>query len=251
MHLGARAALLLSIAAPVAVVLAWAVSAAAQQALADARAMPSLSAGQYQWFERAEPVRVAGAESPVRIVVSLAAQRAYVYRGERLIAISTVSTGSPGYSTPTGTFSILQKKPFHRSNLYSDAPMPYMQRLTWTGIALHAGHLPGYPASHGCIRLPTKFAQRLYEITALGGIVSIVRDAPYEPALQPERAPVPVIAQSAPAPILIAEMRGLGDGAYDVLTISGDPPAAHIVAQPVPFTGTGRETVSSLLSSSR
>src|SRR3546814_12301464 len=79
-----------------------------------------------------------------------------------LIGISTISSGTAGHETPTGIFTILQKKVDHKSNLYDDAPMPYMQRLTWSGIAMHAGNLPGYPASHGCIRLPLDFAERLY-----------------------------------------------------------------------------------------
>src|SRR5262249_57571081 len=79
----------------------------------------------------------------------------------RLIAQSAVSTGMPGYRTPTGVFSVLQKRRYHESNIYSGAPMPFMQRLTWSGIALHAGVLPGFPASHGCIRLPHHFAVAL------------------------------------------------------------------------------------------
>lgn len=132
----------------------------------------ALVPGDYVWKPDAAP------EGPVQIVVSLPLQTAYVFRGGTLIGVSTVSTGSPGYDTPTGSFRILQKKVEHRSNLYDDAPMPYMQRLTWDGIALHAGAIPGYPASHGCIRLPAAFARKLYAATSLGASVHIVDDVP-------------------------------------------------------------------------
>jgi hypothetical protein len=100
---------------------------------------------------------------PLLMVVSLDEQRAYVYRNGVLTGVTTVSTGKKGHETPTGVFTILQKNKDHFSNIYDNAPMPYMQRLTWGGIALHAGGLPGYPASHGCIRLPSEFARQLFE----------------------------------------------------------------------------------------
>ena len=117
-------------------------------------------------------------EGSVEIVVSLPLQIAYVYRGGTLIGATTVSTGMPGHETPTGRFSILQKRETHFSNLYDNAPMPFMQRLTWDGIALHAGAIPGQPASHGCVRLPKTFAKKLFEVTDLGATVMIVDDAP-------------------------------------------------------------------------
>ena len=113
---------------------------------------------------------------PVSVLISIPDQRAYVYRGDQLIAASSVSTGKDGKDTPIGVFTILQKKEDHKSNLYDSAPMPFMQRLTWDGIALHAGHNPGYPASHGCIRLPYAFAQKLFGMTSLGGLVTVTRD---------------------------------------------------------------------------
>lgn len=113
---------------------------------------------------------------PVSIVVSIADQKAYVYRGETLIAASTVSTGKDGKETPTGVFPILQKSVAHKSNLYNNAPMPFMQRLTWDGVAIHAGINPGFPASHGCIRVPTAFAQKLFAVTNRGTMV-LVTDA--------------------------------------------------------------------------
>ena len=114
--------------------------------------------------------------SPVRVVVSLPQQKAYVFRKGRLVATAPVSTGKRGHPTPVGTFRILQKKVHHRSNRYANAPMPYMQRLTNYGIALHAGALPGYPASHGCIRLPWSFARKLYGMTDHNTRVTITRD---------------------------------------------------------------------------
>ena len=96
-------------------------------------------------------------KGPLHIVVSIADQRISVYDDGALIARSSVSTGVPDHPTPSGIFSVISKQRWHRSNLYSDAPMPYMQRITWSGIALHAGVLPGYPASHGCIRLKSGF----------------------------------------------------------------------------------------------
>jgi len=114
----------------------------------------------------------------VRILVSLPLQKAWVFDDGKLIDTTPVSTGKRGHSTPAGTFPILQKRVHHRSNIYSNAPMPYMQRLTWTGIALHAGHLPGYPASHGCIRLPRAFAKKLYGLTDFGTKVTITREKP-------------------------------------------------------------------------
>jgi lipoprotein-anchoring transpeptidase ErfK/SrfK len=114
----------------------------------------------------------------VRVVVSIPQQKAYVFSGEELVATSPVSTGKPGYDTPAGTFRILQKKVKHRSNRYANAPMPYMQRLTSYGIALHAGRLPGYRASHGCIRLPWGFARKLYNLTDYGTTVTVTHKRP-------------------------------------------------------------------------
>ena len=126
----------------------------------------------------AAPVPVAKPRSPVRVVVSIPQQKAYVFRHGELVATSPVSTGKKGYETPAGTFRILQKKVHHRSNKYSNAPMPYMQRLTWGGVALHAGHLPGYRASHGCIRLPRAFAKKLYGMTNFATEVTVTHSKP-------------------------------------------------------------------------
>lgn len=114
---------------------------------------------------------------PLVMVVSLSEQRAYLYRNGILIGATTVSTGRPGHPTPSGVFTILQKQKEHRSTIYDGAPMPYMERLTWGGVALHAGGLPGYPESHGCIHLPTEFARRLFDISPSGMTVVIGADA--------------------------------------------------------------------------
>jgi hypothetical protein len=128
----------------------------------------SLDPGEFVW----QPEHSPGGD--VEIVVSLPMQLLYVYRGGTLIGASTISSGQAGYETPTGRFEILQKKRHHRSNLYDDAPMPFMQRLTWDGVALHAGQVPGYPASHGCIRLPMGFARHLFGATQLGASVHVL-----------------------------------------------------------------------------
>jgi hypothetical protein len=114
--------------------------------------------------------------TPVMAIVSLTQQRVTVYDAEGPILQAPVSTGQTGYETPAGIYSVLEKQVEHYSNLYDDASMPFMQRLTWSGIALHAGVLPGHPASHGCIRMPMGFAERLFERTKLGMRVIIVRD---------------------------------------------------------------------------
>jgi L,D-transpeptidase catalytic domain len=110
---------------------------------------------------------------PLQIIISIADQRISVYDNGGLISRSSVSTGIPGHPTPLGVFSVISKQRWHQSNLYSAAPMPYMQRITWSGVALHAGVLPGYPASHGCIRLKNDFAIRLWHLTKRGTRVII------------------------------------------------------------------------------
>jgi len=115
-------------------------------------------------------------EGPLQIIVSLSNQRVKIYHEGAVIAEAPISTGTASHSTPTGVFSVIQKNRFHRSNIYSNAPMPFMQRLTWSGVALHEGMLPGYPASHGCIRLPKEFALKLWGMTRLGARVIVARD---------------------------------------------------------------------------
>ena len=122
---------------------------------------------EFNWFPERSP------GGPV-IIVSIPDQLVHVYRNGIRIAASTCSTGKPGHRTPTGVFQILQKDKHHRSSTYSNAPMPNMNRLTWSGIALHAGNLPGYPASHGCIRLPASNAAKLFSMTSEGDRVRII-----------------------------------------------------------------------------
>jgi hypothetical protein len=119
---------------------------------------------------------------PIQIVISLNRQQLSLYSDGVLVTRSPISTGVRQHPTPTGVFSVIQKQLFHRSNIYSDAPMPYMQRITWSGIAIHEGVVPGHPASHGCIRLPRAFAVRLYSLTRIGARVIVARDevAPLE-----------------------------------------------------------------------
>ena len=135
-----------------------------RRALADdlVENIKSLKPGQYVWHPERSP------DGPVAIVVSLPDQLCYVYRNGIRIGVSTVSSGKPGYETPTGVFTILQRDIHHHSSTYDEASMPYTERLPWSGVALHAGGLPGYPSSHGCIHLPLKFSADLFEITQLG-----------------------------------------------------------------------------------
>jgi len=131
----------------------------------------ALKPGEFTWH----PERAAA--GPLAIIVSLPEQRVFVYRNGVRVASSTCSTGKPGHETPTGVFHILQKDKNHHSSTYNNAPMPNMNRLTWSGIALHAGQLPGYPASHGCVRLPLAFSDLLFGITHVGMTVIIANAA--------------------------------------------------------------------------
>jgi len=128
---------------------------------------PSLKPGDYTWHPEISPA------GPVVVLVSLPDQLLYVYRNGVRIGRSTVSTGKQGKGTPTGVFTVLQKKVSHTSSIYKGAQMPHMQRLTWSGIALHAGHLPGYPASAGCVRMPIDFAANRFSVTGVGTTVII------------------------------------------------------------------------------
>lgn len=137
-----------------------------------------LRAGEYLWAPEIAP------QGPMLLIVNLKTQRAILYRNGVPIGASTVSTGRSGHRTPTGIFTILQKQIVHHSSKYDSAPMPYMERLTWYGVALHAGHLPGYPASHGCIRMPAGFAKLLYRMTSLGMTV-VIGDVAASPRVAP------------------------------------------------------------------
>jgi hypothetical protein len=134
-----------------------------------------LKPGEYWWNPKVSP------EGPVVVLVSLPLQTASVYRNGILVGRTSVSTGAKGHSTPTGVFTILEKETAHYSKTYNNAPMPNMQRLTWSGIAMHSGNLPGYPASHGCIRMPYDFSKQLFYITSKGGTVVIGDDVSKQP----------------------------------------------------------------------
>ena len=149
------------------------------------QAVFSLRPGEFVWAPQIAPA------GPMLLIVNVQTQRAVLFRNGVTIGATTVSTGRQGHETPTGVFTVLQKQIEHHSSKYNNASMPYMQRLTWGGVALHAGSLPGRPASHGCIRLPRQFAQLLYGATTLGMTVVITN----QPTL-PRVAPGPVITSA-------------------------------------------------------
>lgn len=199
--------------------------------------------GSYVW----QPER--SASGAVLVVVSLPEQRAHIYRGGKRIGLTTVSTGSEGRDTPPGHFEILQKRVIHHSNLYDDAPMPFMQRLTWDGIALHAGAVPGYPASHGCIRLPRKLAEQLFAITDIGTRVIVADENEYAEVTYPgDAAPVDALTGAyifpdAPPPPPPAEppsqrVTVMGDGRI----VRVDAPEAASTPSPAAVTATANPT---------
>ncbi|MBC2775196.1 L,D-transpeptidase [Rhizobium sp. AQ_MP] len=182
----------------------------------------TLKPGEFTWHPERQRT------GPVAIVVSLPEQRVHVYRNGIRIAVSTCSSGKPGHETPTGVFVVLQKDKHHKSSTYDDAPMPNMNRLTWSGIALHAGNLPGYPASHGCVRLPLDFSERLFGITHLGTPVIISGSAtdPYE--------------MTHPGMVL---------GAYAAREFEGAVAALHGKERPTDWTDLSKQPVVSVIMS--
>jgi len=163
-----------------------------------------LKPGEYWWHPEISP------QGPLMILISIPEQEMHVYHNGIMIGRSSVSTGSKGHDTPGGVFSILEKQQSHRSKTYNDAPMPNMQRLTWTGIAMHSGQLPGYAASHGCVRLPYDFSQLLFSTTNRGGTV-IIGDG---------KTPVPRLASNpglmlAPKDFTPEMLHPLGKNDYD------------------------------------
>ena len=134
---------------------------------------------------------------PLHVVVSINEQKAHVYAGTELIGSSRISSGKPGHDTPQGIFTVMEKRRHHRSNIYSNAPMPYMQRLTWSGIALHEGHVPDHPASHGCVRLPREFAADLFSMTTRNRHVIIAGDMPQVHAVSSDRLFQPRLQETA------------------------------------------------------
>src|SRR5262245_44094073 len=186
-------------------------------------------------------------QGPMHIIVSIAKQRVTVYANGTLVGRAPVSTGMPSHPTPMGVFTVISKNRWHVSNIYSGAPMPYMQRITWSGIALHAGKLPGYPASHGCIRLPEHFAARLWGLSKTGARVIIARDEVAPVAIAHPRLPVPQKLQNKPADALVAatpaaekielvvsvEIAGkVGDGMKEIGAIKPAPPEDIVQVMP-------------------
>ena len=172
--------------------------------LALAKQADRLKAGDWVWAGNIAP------HGPVLVYVELDRQLATVYRNGVRIAVTTISSGKPGFATPGGVFTILEKDIDHRSRTYDDAPMPYQQRLTWKGVAMHAGNLPGYPASHGCVRLPLEFSKLLFKTTTMGGTVVIANSKadPYK------RPPAGVLAPHAASGQSIARVPLLNSEAY-------------------------------------
>ena len=152
-----------------------------------------LKPGQFIWNPGVAPT------GPIVVLVSIDEQRGYVYRNGIEIGVTTVSTGKPGHETPTGVFTVLQKDKDHHSSIYNDAAMPYQERLTWGGVALHAGGLPGYPESHGCIHLPSQLAADLFGVSPMGMTVVVVRTRQRRPRSRiqaPSRRSIPRAASS-------------------------------------------------------
>ncbi|HET7083278.1 MAG TPA: L,D-transpeptidase family protein [Rhizomicrobium sp.] len=208
-----------------------------------------LKPGQFVWSPELSP------SGPMTIVVDLAAQRAHIYRNGEQIGVTTISSGRRGYETPTGVFTILQKAKEHRSRKYDNAPMPYMERLTWGGIALHGGHVHSRPASHGCVRLPMDFSKILYQETNIGMTVIITEGSPSAEAIAEQALPTgsadfrwqPELSPTGPVTVLVnlrnQQVLILRDGlmigrsqAEIPKNITGDPRALQIVAAGQPET---------------
>ncbi|MBW6527511.1 L,D-transpeptidase family protein [Sphingomonas sp. RHCKR7] len=231
---------------------AMAQGARASSATEFARMAERLRPGEWVWAPAVAP------DGQVVVYVDLSRQLATVYRNGVRIGISSVSSGKPGHETPTGVFTILQKDATHRSSKYNDAPMPYQQRLTWDGVALHAGGLPGYPESHGCVHLPYGFSRELFGITSLGATVVIDGDAarhvrtsetsllapfdskgrPIAPALldreqfswRPERSPtgpMTIIVSKSDRQVVV--MRSGVEIGRSVAAVSDDDPGSHVI----------------------
>ncbi|AYJ84987.1 L,D-transpeptidase (plasmid) [Sphingomonas paeninsulae] len=252
----ARQIVLFSFAAPIAIT-SWASVASAQGAVASSptefvRIADRLKPGEWVWAPAVAP------NGQVLVYVDLSRQLATVYRNGIRIGVSTVSSGKPGHETPTGVFTILQKDAAHRSSTYNNAPMPFQQRLTWDGVALHAGGLPGYPESHGCVHLPYGFSRSLFTITSLGATVVINGNAvnhvrtsensllsPFDGKGQPlaptelggrqfswtpERSPVgPMTVIVSKSDRRVVVLRGGVEIGRSVAEVNDDDPGSHVV----------------------
>jgi lipoprotein-anchoring transpeptidase ErfK/SrfK len=221
--------------------------ATAKAPAADKTRPARLKPGEFVWTPDFSP------KGPMVMFVSLQDQEAYVYRDGVRIGVSTVSTGREGHETPVGVFEVVQKQLMHRSNLYDDAPMPFMQRLTWDGLALHAGHVRGHPASHGCVRMPDGFAKALYAEATRGMTVVIAQHALGPPTLETQEwlAPLdpPRAAEAASRVAALTDGRAIGGevrvddgdlaGARVLRTANRDPADAPPVAKAVSATDFG------------
>ena len=175
-------------------------------------------------------------QGPLVIAISIDRQKVTIYDSKGRFAESPVSTGMRGHSTPMGVFSVIEKERFHRSNIYSGAPMPYMQRITWSGVAMHAGVLPGYPASHGCIRMPAAFAEKMYHWTKVGARVIV---APGE--MTPSSFSHPLLASHKALPQPVASVQPPADAQPSVKpdkeTLEGKSANPEPAANPKPTGG--------------
>ncbi|MDO5624341.1 MAG: L,D-transpeptidase family protein [Pseudomonadota bacterium] len=198
----------------------------AQQRRARQTANYPIAPGKSFWLPDVVP-----AAGPVVAMVNLHTQHVQVYRNGVAVGYSSVSTGKPGHGTPTGLFTVLEKRRHHRSNLYNNAPMPWMVRLTWGGIAFHGGALPGYPASHGCIRLPMDFAPRLFGALKRGDTVAVLRQAPTD-VHRPLTLLAPIDTQGAP--LLLPEMVATRPWWAPAAPSPASIPASAPVAAPAP-----------------
>ncbi len=184
-------------------------------------------------------------QSGTLIVISKKSQHMFVFSDGLLWASSPISTGKRRHETPSGVFPILQKRKLHRSNIYSGAPMPFMQRLTWDGIALHAGWVPGYPASHGCVRLPRALAQSLFKLTNTSATTVVIGDDPLESEVHAQHfaltANLPMRSALAPPPDPAADppLFRLARAAFEEARTAQaravlPPPLAPIMSTPPP-----------------
>ncbi len=237
--------------------------ATASSATEFVRMADRLKPGEWVWAPGIAPA------GQVLVYVDLSRQLATVYRNGVRIGVTSVSSGKAGYETPTGVFTILQKDAKHRSSKYNDAPMPFQQRLTWDGVALHAGGLPGYPESHGCVHLPYGFSRDLFGITSLGATVVIDGNAadhvrtsgtsllapfdgkgrPIERTLlsgqqftwRPERSlsgPMTIIVSKSDAQVVV--MRGGVEIGRSVAEVNDKDPGSHVITLTTGSDGTPR-----------
>ncbi len=184
-----------------------------------------------------EAAEKTGPKDPVYAVVSLSDQHVTVYDSTGRIARSRVSTGQAGHRTPTGVFSVIGKERWHHSNIYSGAPMPWMQRITWSGVAMHLGVVPGYPASHGCIRLPASFAPQLYGMTKMGARVVVtprdVEPVEFTHSLLPLPKMQPAAGQQAAAPDASVELASMGTTSTIATAAAPETNSATDAAKPL------------------